>query len=81
MDTATQRGEALAPHMLGDLSGPTRAGHGRQIDLETVFGCLFRRIRSVVPTNSITPGRRLREQPTRGVAYPSMITSFSVVGE
>jgi dihydrofolate reductase len=43
--------------------------------------CLFRRIRSVVPTNSITPGRRLREQPTRGVAYPSMITSFSVVGE
>jgi hypothetical protein len=38
MHTATQRGEAVAPHMLGDPSGPTRAGHGRQIDLEAVFG-------------------------------------------
>jgi hypothetical protein len=24
--------------MLGDPSGPTRAGHGGQIDLEAVFG-------------------------------------------
>jgi hypothetical protein len=38
MDTATQRGKAVAPHMLGDLSSPTHAGHGRQIDLEAVKG-------------------------------------------